>query len=59
MKSFKHYHNKVEEVSGKRTNILDLMKKSKIEKKKDKLHLALVTTIVISTLAVSGILISQ
>jgi hypothetical protein len=59
MKSFKHYHNKVEEVSEKRTNILDLMKKSKIEKKKDKLHLAIVTTIVISTLAVSGILISQ
>ena len=30
---------KREEVSEKRTNILDLMKKSKIEKKKFQLHL--------------------
>jgi ribosomal protein L19E len=42
-----------------RVNIVDLMKRAKIQKKKDKRNVLLITTAAISVLAVSGLFISN
>ena len=42
-----------------RVNIVDLMKRAKIQKNKDKRNVLLITTAAISVLAVSGLFISN
>jgi len=53
--------HKIENVDAvnTRVNIVDLMKRAKIQKKKDKRNVLLITTAAISVLAVSGLFISN
>lgn len=53
--------HKIENVDAvnTRVNIVDLMKRAKIQKNKDKRNVLLITTAAISVLAVSGLFISN
>ena len=55
----KNYQMENIDVVKTRVNIVELMKKAKMQKKKDKRNVLLIATATISVLAVSGLFISH
>ncbi len=55
----KNYQIENVDAVNTRVNIVDLMKRAKIQKKKDKRNVLLIATAAISVLAVSGVFISN